>query len=94
MDDGNRRKAAYYNHDKIWQKRSQDHHPVWGAHSKRLYYQALNLFESLGLLKGTLVDFGCGAGAFGTLCQERGFRYVGLDESQTAIDLDSVFSLA
>jgi len=79
--------SKYYDHDKIWERRNDHNHPVWGSYSVVLYKRILSLFEEHGIRGGGLADFGCGAGKFGELAQQAGFKYFGIDDSAAAINL-------
>lgn len=77
----------YYDHNKIWSRRLDHNHPVWGSYSVILYNRILKLFEQHNIKSGRIIDYGCGAGKFGELAQAAGFSYTGIDDSSAAIEL-------
>lgn len=79
--------GKYYNHDAIWRKRVEQNHAVWGRHSLRVYAEVLALVARFRPRASTLLDVGCGAGAFGSLAAAKGLVYTGVDDSQVGIDL-------
>lgn len=79
--------TKYYDHDKIWERRDEHNHPVWGSYSVVLYKRILSLFDERHIPQGNLVDFGCGAGKFGEMAELAGFKYLGIDDSGAAIKL-------
>ncbi len=56
-----------------------------GTARRNLYLHALTWIEDAQSPPGTLVDVGCGMGAFLALSQERGWRAIGVDPSAAAV---------
>jgi 2-polyprenyl-3-methyl-5-hydroxy-6-metoxy-1,4-benzoquinol methylase len=79
--------SKYYDHNKIWSRRLEFNHPVWGSYSVILYKRILALLDQHGIESGRLIDYGCGAGKFGELAEAAGFNYTGIDDSNAAIEL-------
>jgi len=77
----------YYDHNKIWSRRLDHNHPVWGSYSVILYKRILSLLDQHSIRDGRLIDYGCGAGKFGELAEAVGFNYTGIDDSSAAIML-------
>ena len=77
----------YYDHNKIWSRRLDHNHPVWGSYSVILYKRILKLLEQHDIKSGRMIDYGCGAGKFGELVEMAGFNYTGIDDSSAAIEL-------
>ena len=57
----------YYDHNKIWSRRLDHNHPVWGSYSVILYKRILALLDEHEIKSGRMIDYGCGAGKFGEL---------------------------
>lgn len=79
--------SKYYDHDKIWERRNDHNQPIWGSYSVVLYKRILGLFAEHKIRDGKLIDFGCGAGKFGEMAEQSGFKYFGIDDSGAAIKL-------
>lgn len=79
--------SKYYDHNKIWSRRLDHNHPVWGSYSVILYKKILSLLDQHEIKGGRMIDYGCGAGKFGELAEAAGFKYTGIDDSHAAIEL-------
>jgi 2-polyprenyl-3-methyl-5-hydroxy-6-metoxy-1,4-benzoquinol methylase len=77
----------YYDHDFLWEKRKALRHPVWGSNSHRVYLEVIDLLAAQELPVKSILDVGCGAGAFGPVAAAHGYDYVGVDASAVAIEL-------
>lgn len=79
----------YYDHNQVWSKRQSIDQPLWGRNSLRAYDRAINILKQAGLTPTSIVDFGCGAGAFGNVLSNThpNTYYFGIDHSREAITL-------
>jgi SAM-dependent methyltransferase len=77
----------YYNHDEIWNHRKSQGLSVWGRFSDRVYEKVYDAMKPFIPTDGKILDVGCGAGRFGETLIDRGYDYLGVDESPAAIDL-------
>lgn len=77
----------YYDHDFIWAQRRVHGNPVWGGSSHWVYRQILSRLADYPTQEKSILDVGCGAGAFGGLAMAEGYRYLGVDASRVGIEL-------
>jgi 2-polyprenyl-3-methyl-5-hydroxy-6-metoxy-1,4-benzoquinol methylase len=90
-------KKNYYDHDATWKKRRELGTPVWGSYSYKMYREVLDaILEFHNDSEISVLDVGCGAGAFGeflrstketTALKDVNFSFLGIDSSKEAIEL-------
>ena len=73
----------YYNHDSIWEARAQQKLPTWGSYSLHFYKTVYSWLNQYSPPPKTILDVGCGAGAFGSRLTQ-GYDYTGVEESLSA----------
>ncbi|MBP9707448.1 MAG: class I SAM-dependent methyltransferase [Oligoflexales bacterium] len=93
----NSEKKNYYDHDATWKKRRELGTPIWGSYSYKMYREVLDaILEFHKEHELSVLDIGCGAGAFGeflrstketTALSDQEFSFLGIDSSNEAIEL-------
>ena len=77
-----RRKLAYYQHDL-----TRVHDTGYGDFARHATAGLLTLFQSKGILSGTVVDLGCGSGIAAEKFAQAGFEVYGVDYSEAMLSL-------